>query len=60
MITATRNYFRFLWRCGRLAFVGDWRYYTWIGVLTVFCLLGLKLASCYFDFSAYFFTRGAR
>ena len=31
-----------MWRCGRIAFVGDWRYYTWMGVLTVFCLLGLN------------------
>ena len=42
MIQAVRNYLVFLWRCGRLAFVGDWRYYTWMGVLTVFCLLGLN------------------
>jgi len=42
MIQATKNYFRFLWRCARIAFVGDWRYYTWMGVLTVFCLLGLN------------------
>ncbi len=39
---AVRNYLVFLWRCGRLAFVGDWRYYTWMGVLSVFCLLGLN------------------
>ena len=37
-----RNYLVFLWRSGLLAFVGDWRYYTWMGVLTVFCLLGLN------------------
>src|SRR5512142_375881 len=42
MIQAVRNYLLFLWRCGRIAFVGDWRYYTWMGVLTVFCLLGLN------------------
>ena len=42
MRQAVRNYLVFLWRCGRLAFVGDWRYYTWMGVLTVFCLLGLN------------------
>jgi Ni/Fe-hydrogenase subunit HybB-like protein len=41
MRRAIRNYFVFLWRCARIAFVGDWRYYTWMGVLTVFCLLGL-------------------
>jgi len=38
---AVRNYFVFLARCGRIAFVGDWRYYLWMGVLTVICLLGL-------------------
>jgi len=42
MTRAIRNYFVFLGRCGRIAFVGDWRYYTWMGVLTVFCLLGLN------------------
>jgi Ni/Fe-hydrogenase subunit HybB-like protein len=42
MKQAVRNYLVFLWRCGRLAFVGDWRYYTWMGVLSVFCLLGLN------------------
>jgi Ni/Fe-hydrogenase subunit HybB-like protein len=42
VIQATRNYLTFLWRCARIAFVGDWRYYTWMGVLTFFCLLGLN------------------
>lgn len=42
MITAARNYLRFLSRCARIAFVGDWRYYSWMGILTVFCLLGLN------------------
>jgi len=42
MRQAIQNYFVFLWRCGRLAFVGDWRYYAWMGLLTVFCLLGLN------------------
>jgi Ni/Fe-hydrogenase subunit HybB-like protein len=42
MIQATKNYFTFLKRCARIAFVGDWRYYSWMGVLTVFCLLGLN------------------
>jgi len=42
MIQATKNYFRFLWRCARIAFVGDWRYYTWMGALTVLSLLGLN------------------
>jgi Ni/Fe-hydrogenase subunit HybB-like protein len=42
MRQAVRNYLVFLWRCGRLAFVGDWRYYSWVGTLTVICLLGIN------------------
>ncbi|MFI5336847.1 MAG: NrfD/PsrC family molybdoenzyme membrane anchor subunit [Opitutales bacterium] len=42
MIPAIRDYLNFLWRCARIAFVGDWRYYTWMGALTVFVLLGLN------------------
>jgi len=42
MKQAIRNYFVFLSRCGRIAFVGDWRYYAWMGLLTIFCLLGLN------------------
>ena len=42
MTHALRDYLVFLRRCGRIAFVGDWRYYLWMGVLTVFCLLGLN------------------
>ncbi|MCK9361956.1 polysulfide reductase NrfD [Patescibacteria group bacterium] len=42
MMTAIRNYYVFLGRCLRIAFVGDWRYYAWMGVLTVLCLLGLN------------------
>lgn len=42
MITAIQNYFRFLRRCGRIAFQGDWRYYTWMGALTALALLGLN------------------
>ena len=42
MKEAIRNYVVFLWRCGRIAFVGDWRYYTWMGILTILCLLGLN------------------
>lgn len=45
MIAGTRNYLRFLWRCGRIAFVGDWRYYAWMGVLTVVTLLGVHAYS---------------
>jgi Ni/Fe-hydrogenase subunit HybB-like protein len=39
---AFRNYFVFLWRCGRVALVGDWRYYAWTGLLATLCLLGLN------------------
>ncbi len=42
MNRAIRNYLVFLGRSGRLAFVGDWRYYLWMGILTVICLLGLN------------------
>lgn len=42
MIAATRNYLVFLRRSARIAFVGDWRYYAWMGALTVICLLGLN------------------
>jgi Ni/Fe-hydrogenase subunit HybB-like protein len=41
-MTAIRNYLVFLWRCIRLVFEGDWRYYAWVGTLLVFCLLGLN------------------
>jgi len=41
MRQAIRNYLVFLGRCARIAFVGDWRYYAWMGVLSVVCLLGL-------------------
>ncbi len=42
MTTAIRNYLVFIWRCGRIAFVGDWRYYAWMGLLTMISLLGLN------------------
>ena len=42
MITAARNYGNFLRRCARIAFVGDWRYYAWMGALTLVTLLGLN------------------
>jgi Ni/Fe-hydrogenase subunit HybB-like protein len=42
MTTAIRNYFRFLSRCARIAFVGDWRYYAWMGALTMLALIGLN------------------
>lgn len=37
-----RNYLTFLYRCGKLAFVGDWRYYAWLGALTVLIVFGLN------------------
>jgi len=37
-----KEYGRFLWRCFRLSFVGDWRYHIWMALLTVACLLGLN------------------
>ena len=42
MNRAMRDYLVFLQRCGRIAFVGDWRYYAWMGALTVLCLVGLN------------------
>ncbi|NLE59583.1 MAG: polysulfide reductase NrfD, partial [Planctomycetes bacterium] len=36
-----KRYVTFLWQCLRISFVGDWRYYAWMSVLTVFALLGL-------------------
>jgi Ni/Fe-hydrogenase subunit HybB-like protein len=42
MISAAQNYCRFLWRCARIAFVGDWRYYAWMAALTLVALLGLN------------------
>jgi molybdopterin-containing oxidoreductase family membrane subunit len=36
------EYPRFLWRCIRLSFVGDGRYYAWMFLLTVVALLGLN------------------
>ena len=37
-----RNTLRFLGRFARIAFVGDWRYYAWMGTLSVLVLLGLN------------------
>jgi Ni/Fe-hydrogenase subunit HybB-like protein len=42
MIQASKNYLRFLCRCSRIAFDGDWRYYAWIGFLSVIVLLGIN------------------
>lgn len=36
-----RRYCTFLWECVRLSFVGDWRYHTWMTILTVVTLLGV-------------------
>ncbi len=37
-----KEYGRFLFRCFRLSFVGDWRYYLWMTLLSVICLLGVN------------------
>jgi Ni/Fe-hydrogenase subunit HybB-like protein len=37
-----KEYLFFLWRCLRISFSGDWRYYTWMLTLTVIGLLGLN------------------
>lgn len=42
MSSIIKDYLNFHLRAGRLAFVGDWRYYAWIGALVVVCLLGLN------------------
>jgi Ni/Fe-hydrogenase subunit HybB-like protein len=42
MITASRNYLRFLWRCARVATEGDWRYYAWVALLVAVSLVGLN------------------
>ena len=42
MKQAVKDYFTFLWRCGRLVVHGDWRYHLWIASLFVVCLLGLN------------------
>ena len=45
MMKAAKNYWIFVNRCGRMAFVGDWRYYAWMGFLTLFVLLGINAYS---------------
>jgi Ni/Fe-hydrogenase subunit HybB-like protein len=37
-----REYTRFLWRCSRLSFHGNWQYYAWMLLLTGFVLVGLN------------------
>ncbi|RMH10728.1 MAG: polysulfide reductase [Planctomycetota bacterium] len=36
------EYLRFLYRCFRLSFVGDWKYYAWMVFLTCISLFGLN------------------
>jgi len=42
MKTLTQEYTRFLWRCFRLSFVGNWKYQAWMFSLTVIALFGLN------------------
>lgn len=42
MIRACKNYLMFLKQCLGIALVGDWRYYAWLGGLSILCLLGLN------------------
>src|SRR3954454_10319384 len=42
MIRGCKNYLTFLGRSARVAFVGDWRYYAWLGMLSAVCLVGLN------------------
>lgn len=42
MIRACANYLTFLQRCARVAFIGDWRYYAWLGALSILVLVGLN------------------
>jgi Ni/Fe-hydrogenase subunit HybB-like protein len=42
MSAVVSRYVTFLLRCFRLSFVGDWRYYSWMFMLTVIALLGLN------------------
>ena len=37
-----REYVRFLWRCFRISFVGDWRYLLWMLILSCLVLLGVN------------------
>ncbi len=36
-----KKYLTFLWECFRLSFVGDWRYHTWMAILSLISLFGL-------------------
>jgi molybdopterin-containing oxidoreductase family membrane subunit len=37
-----REYLRFLYRCFRISFVGNWQYHLWMLTLTVIAILGLN------------------
>jgi len=37
-----KSYLKFLRRCAAVSLDGDWRYYAWIGFLTVLCVIGLN------------------
>ncbi|MCP3902211.1 MAG: polysulfide reductase NrfD [Planctomycetes bacterium] len=37
-----KEYVRFVWRCFRISFVGDWRYYAWMLLLTTLVLFGIN------------------
>ncbi len=37
-----KEYCRFLYRCFRVSFVGDWKYQLWMLLLTIFVLLGVN------------------
>ncbi|MHC4093500.1 MAG: NrfD/PsrC family molybdoenzyme membrane anchor subunit, partial [Planctomycetota bacterium] len=36
-----KKYLAFCWQCARISFVGDWRYYLWMTLLSIVALLGL-------------------
>ncbi len=36
-----RKYLSFCWQCARISFVGGWRYYLWMTLLSIIILLGL-------------------
>ena len=41
-MTLAKSYMRFLYRCFRLSLVGDWRYHTWMFLLSVLTLIGIN------------------
>lgn len=42
MRDSVARYLTFLWRCGREALLGDWRYYAWMTLLSLVSLAGLN------------------